>query len=84
MNISSVLGKNWLSKNYNEETVNFLKDNFSFSEILSRLIAIRNIKLDEVKMFLNPKIKNLLPNPFILKDMDKTVDRTIKTIMKNN
>ncbi len=83
MNISSVLGKNWLSKNYNEETVNFLKDNFSFSEILSRLIAIRNIKLDEVKMFLNPKIKNLLPNPFILKDMDKTVDRTIKTIMKN-
>ena len=48
MNISSVLGKNWLSKNYNEETVNFLKDNFSFSEILSRLIAIRNIKLDEV------------------------------------
>ena len=82
MNISSVLGKNWLSKNYNEETVNFLKDNFSFSEILSRLIAIRNIKLDEVKMFLNPKIKNLLPNPFILKDMEKAIKRTCQSITK--
>tara|TARA_B100000586_G_scaffold228431_1_gene176618 strand:+ start:1012 stop:2796 length:1785 start_codon:yes stop_codon:yes gene_type:complete len=80
MNASSVLGKDWISKNYNEETVNFLKDNFNLSEIVSKLIAIRNIKLDEVKLFLNPKIKNLLPNPFVLKDMEKAVDRTIKGI----
>jgi len=82
MNVNSVLGKNWLSKSYSEDTVNFLKDNFSLSEILSRLIAIRNIKLEEVKLFLNPRIKNLLPNPFTLKDMEKTVERTIKAIIK--
>ena len=80
MNSSSVLGKSWVSKNYSEETVNFLKDNFNLSEIVSRLIAIRKIKINEVKLFLEPKIKNLLPNPFILKDMEKTVDRTIKGI----
>ena len=82
MNINSVLGKDWISKNYNEETASFLKENFSLSEILSRLIAIRNIKMEEVKLFLNPRIKNLLPNPFILKDMEKAVDRTIKAISK--
>jgi len=81
MNINSVLGKDWISKNYNEETASFLKENFSLSEILSRLIAIRNIKMEEVQLFLNPKIKNLLPNPFILKDMEKTVNRTIKAIV---
>ena len=80
MNGSSASGKDWISKNYNKETVNFLKDNFNLSEIVSKLIAIRNIKLDEVKLFLNPKIKNLLPNPFVLKDMEKAVDRTIKGI----
>ncbi len=80
MNNSSVLGKDWISKGYSEERVNFLKDNFDLSEIVSKLIAIRNIKLNEVKLFLNPKIKNLLPNPFILKDMEKAVDRTIKGI----
>ena len=58
MNVNSVSGKNWISKNYNQETVNFLKDNFSLSEILSRLIAIRNIKLEEVKLFLNPDISS--------------------------
>ena len=83
MNDSSVLGKDWISKNYNKETVNFLKDNFNLSEIVSKLIAIRKIKLDEVKLFLNPKIKNLLPNPFLLKDMEKAVDRTIKGIENN-
>ena len=80
MNGNSVLGKNWISKNYNEQTISFLKDNFNLSEILSKLIAIRNIKTQDVQLFLNPKIKNLLPNPFILKDMDKTVDRTIMGI----
>ena len=38
--------------------------------------------MEEVKLFLNPRIKNLLPNPFILKDMEKAVNRTIKAISK--
>ena len=54
---NSVLGKDWISKNYSEEKLNFLKDNFNLSEILSKLLAIRNIKLEDVKVFLNPKIK---------------------------
>ena len=83
MNFNSVSGKKWSPKSYNEETANFLKENYSLSEILSRLIAIRNIKIEEVNLFLNPKIKNLLPNPFVLKDMEKTVDRTIKAIINN-
>ena len=82
MNNNSVLGRDWISKNYSQETVNFLKDNFNLSEIVSKLIAIRNIKIEEVKLFLNPKIKNLLPNPFILKDMEKAVDRVIDGIKK--
>ena len=36
-------GYNWISKNYSSEKVNFLKDNFNLSEILSKLIAIRDI-----------------------------------------
>ena len=83
MNDNSVLGKNWISKRYNEDQVNFLKENFDLSEIVSKLIAIRNINIEEVKLFLNPKIKNFLPNPFILKDMEKAADRTVKAI-KNN
>ena len=83
MNDISISGKDWISKNYSEEKLNFLKDNFNLSEVLSKLIAIRNIRLEEVKLFLEPKIKNLLPNPFVLKGMEKAVSRTIKAINEN-
>ncbi len=81
MKLNSVLGKDWILKKYSEETANLLKNNFSLSEILSRLIAIRKINIDEVSLYLNPKIKNTLPDPFILKDMDKAVDRVSKAII---
>ena len=80
MTEESVLGKKWILKNYSEDTVTLLKSNFNISEILSRLIAIRKIKIEEVNLFLNPKIKNILPNPLILKDMDKSIERTTKAI----
>ena len=81
MKKSSVSGKNWIIKKYNHETVSYLKDNFNLSEIISKLLSIRNIKIEEVNLFLNPRIKNFLPNPFILKDMEKSVNRTIKAII---
>ena len=81
MKIVSVLGKNWIIKKYNHETASYLKDNFNLTEIISKLLSIRNIKIEDVNLFLNPRIKNLLPNPFILKDMEKSVNRTIKAII---
>ena len=45
MSRDSVSGKDWISKNYSEDKVNFLKENFNLSEILSKLIAIRNISI---------------------------------------
>ena len=57
MNMSSVLGKDWVSKTFNKESVNFLKDNLNLSEITSKLIAIRKIKMSDVNLFLNQPIK---------------------------
>ena len=41
MNSLSVSGKNWILKKYDEENLNFLKDNFSLDEITSKLLSIR-------------------------------------------
>ena len=46
-----------------------MPNNFSLDEITSKLLSIRNIKKDEVNSFLNPSIKNFLPDPYILNDM---------------
>ena len=82
MNSLSVSGKNWICKEFNSEEINFFKTNFFLDEIVAKLISIRKIKKDEIKFFLDPSIKNILPNPYILKDMDTAIDRTEKAIIK--
>ena len=80
MNSLSVSGKNWVLKKYSEEKSNFLKENFSLDEITSKLLSIRKINNDEVSSFLNPSIKNFLPNPYNLIDMEKSTLRTSDAI----
>ncbi len=80
MNSVSVTGKNWILKEFNEKDLVYLKDNHFLDETVSKLIAIRKIKKEEIQNFLNPTIKNILPNPLILKDMAIAVKRTIKAI----
>ena len=80
MNTLSVSGKNWILKKYNQEEISFLKTNFSLDEITSKLLSIRKVKKEDINSFLNPSIKNFLPNPNILLDMEKTTLRTISAI----
>jgi single-stranded-DNA-specific exonuclease len=82
MNSQSVSGKNWISKEFNSDDINFLKTNYFLDEIVAKLLSIRKIKKEEIKFFLDPSIKSILPNPFILKDMDKAIERTISAILK--
>ena len=82
MNSLSISGKNWILKKYNQEHLTFIKDNFFLDEITSKLLSIRNIKKEEINSFLNPSIKNFLPNPDILIDMKKSTLRTIELISK--
>ena len=80
MNSLSVSRKNWILKKYNQEDIIFFKDNFSLDEITSKLLSIRNIKKNEVKGFLNPSIKNFLPNPYIINDMEKSCKKVFDVI----
>ena len=83
MNLSSVTEKNWIQKEFNLEDLNFFKDNFFLDEIIAKLLAIKNIKREDAKLFLNPTIKNSLLDPYLLKDMDKAVERTAQSISNN-
>ena len=80
MNSVSVTGKNWILKEFDQEKIIFLKDNFSLDEITAKLLALRNIKKEDIKSFLNPSIKNFLPNPNNLLDMEKSSLRTLEAI----
>ena len=82
MNLNSVSNKNWIFKKYNEQDIIFYKENYSLDEITSRLLSIRKIKKEDVQSFLKPSIKNFLPNPEIINDMQKSTKRTVNAIQK--
>ena len=81
MKTLSVSGKNWILKNFDHNDIRYIKENFSLDEITSRLLSIRKIKKEEINSFLNPSIKNFLPNPNILEDMEKSTLRTYEAII---
>ncbi len=79
----SVSNKNWVYKKFNNDDVLFYKENFSLDEITSKLLSIRKIKKEDISNFINPSIKNILPNPNILNDMQKSAKRTFQAIRNN-
>ncbi len=84
MSFLSVTGKNWVFKKYNDSDVTSFTEKYSLNNIVAKLISIRKKNIKNIELYLNPKIKNLLPNPFHLKDMNAAVNRTYKSILKND
>ena len=82
MSLISVTGKEWILKKFDNNNLNYLKDNFFLDEFTSKILAIRKINKDQISQFLNPTIKNSLPSPAILKDMDKAINRVYELIKK--
>ena len=76
----SVSGKNWISKKFEIIDIEYLKKDFFLDEITAKLLAIRKIEKKDIKTFLEPSIKNILPNPFVLKDMEISVKRITDSI----
>ena len=83
MNSFSISGKDWILKKYNQDQVTYFKEDFSLDEITSKLLSIRKIKKEDIKSFLDPSIKNFLPNPNNLNGMEEATSRTFSAI-KNN
>ncbi len=82
MNSVSVTGKNWILKKFDQEKILFLKNNFYLDEIVAKLLVQRNVHNEEINNFLNPSIKNFLPNPNCLLDMEKSSLRTLEALKK--
>ena len=53
----SVTGKNWILKDFDQDKLRYLKENFLLDEITAKLLVLRNINKEDVSGFLNPSIK---------------------------
>ena len=83
----SIGGRRWSQKlNEGIETerlVYTIVQRYDLPEIIARLLVARDVSLENVNGFLNPKIRDIMPDPSSLMDMDVAVDRLVKAISDN-
>lgn len=72
--------KNWVISSISDNGINDIHNELGVPEIIAKLLIARGIKRpDEINKFMNPSIDDL-HDPFLLKDMDKAIDRIILAI----
>lgn len=79
----SISGLTWEFKNADERLVLALSQKYGLSDLVARSMVTRGITLDTIDSFLNPTLKNNLPNPFSLKDMERAARRMAASILAN-
>ena len=80
----SVQGKEWVIKTFDKNSAELISKEYNLDFLTSKLLAIRNINSENIKKFLDPKIKNFLPNPLRFKDMDKGLNVVSKHLRKKS
>mgnify|MGYP001358649504 CR=1 FL=1 len=78
----SLLSRRWKLKDFEERNVIYLSQRFDLKYIVSKLLSIRGVDNDSVQKFINPNIKDDIPNPGKLKDIDIATSRVIEAIEK--
>jgi single-stranded-DNA-specific exonuclease len=76
----SITGKTWSMRPEDIRLTSLLVQQHNLPEPIARILSIRKILSENVETFLSPTLKNLLPDPFHLKDLEKGVDRLIQAI----
>lgn len=80
---SSATNRRWLARAYDERTTLALSQRFQLPDVIARSLSARGLDLESAASFLEPKLRELLPDPSLFKDMDVAVERLVRAIYHN-
>lgn len=81
-NTKSLNGCLWKVVPFDGRKAELLSQKFGLPPLVAQILAQRGIGADEAMAFLEPKIQSLMPNPFVLKDMEKASKRIAEAVIK--
>jgi single-stranded-DNA-specific exonuclease len=81
---SSALGRTWVERcNAAQSTVALaIAQTHGLTDVLARVLAGRGVGIHDTEGFLNPRLRDLLPDPNVLTDMDKAASRLADSVMR--
>jgi len=78
----SLTGRRWVARDADEDVIGDLFRTHRLSEVVCRLLAVRNIGIAEAEHFLKPTLRQLLPDPSRLQAMEDGADRLAAAVME--
>jgi single-stranded-DNA-specific exonuclease len=76
----SACGRRWRLREGNARTGEALAARLGIPEIVARLLAQRGVDLDHAPGFLSPRLREQLPDPSHLRDMDIAAERLARAV----
>lgn len=76
----SLSGKFWRERAGDSNLAQALAQRHGIAEVLGRVLAARGVGVDAAAHFLDPKLRDALPDPSHLKDMDKAASRLAEAV----
>ncbi|TCS64344.1 single-stranded-DNA-specific exonuclease RecJ [Varunaivibrio sulfuroxidans] len=78
---SSLSGRRWASKPVDERLALTFAQRLGIPDVLARVLSARGVRLDDAERFLDPTLRDFLPDPAHLKDMDGATERLASAVM---
>ncbi|KGM31605.1 single-stranded-DNA-specific exonuclease RecJ, partial [Inquilinus limosus] len=76
----SAKGARWIGRAADDRLALALSQRHALPEIVARVLAARGVGLDDAPAFLNPTLRALLPDPSVLRDMDRAAARIARAV----
>lgn len=80
---ASVLDKKWAFTPTDERLAIAMAQAHGLPLIVTRLLAARGVGLDSVKGFMSPTLREQMPDPYVLRDMQAAAERIADAIEKD-
>lgn len=74
-------GRRWRLRDFDATAAQAIEIETGAAPILARVLAARGVKAGEATRYLNPSLRDALPDPSVLVDMDKAAERIARAIV---
>src|SRR5258707_3335759 len=76
----SICGRRWRMREADPGVAAAIAERHGLQEIVGRLLAQRGIGIDDAPGFLAPRLREQLPDPLHLRDMDRAAARLLRAV----
>lgn len=74
-------GRRWRLREADFRRAAAIAEEGALEPVLARILAARGVGADGLETYLNPSLRHSMPDPFVLKDMDRAAARLAKAIV---